>query len=151
MTYSTIAVNTVNCLCSRLHTGHAAALAKESDILKHEPLSLWNIYFKNGMIMTSIIFVQIPSYSDQDMRTYTSVHKQDAQVESKEDRSPTLNVLQNLACVCQEQEFMCCRVRPHGDVRKEHSMQEAAWEKTCNVSPEETTSQLGLNLDKDSV
>ena len=43
------------------------------------------------MTVTSIIFVQIPSYSDQDLRTYTSVHKQDAQVESKEDRSTTPN------------------------------------------------------------
>lgn len=43
---------------------------------------------------------------------------------------------------------MCCRVEPHGSVRKEHSVQEAAWEKLRNVSPAEKTSQLGLNLDK---
>lgn len=42
-------------------------------------------------IVTSIIFVKIPSYSDQGMRTHTSVHKQGAQVESKEDRSSTSN------------------------------------------------------------
>jgi hypothetical protein len=67
-------------------------LAKESDISNHELLSLCNIYFENTvMTVTSIIFVQIPSYSDQDLRTYTSVHKQDAQVESKEDRSTTPN------------------------------------------------------------
>lgn len=62
--------------CSRLHTGHAAALARDSDILKHQLLSLWYIYFENSMMTaTSVILVQIPSYSDQDMRTYTPLHK----------------------------------------------------------------------------
>lgn len=55
-------------------------------------LSLWNTCLENIItIVTSIIFVKIPSYSDQGMRTHTSVHKQGAQVESKVDRSSTSN------------------------------------------------------------
>lgn len=62
------------------------------------------------MIMTSNIFVRIPNYSDQHMRTNTSFHIQDVQVESKEDRSSTPSDAAG----------------PHNAVRREHSTQEKA-------------------------